>query len=160
MIQHWLRDTSRTLVDRNAGLQISYTVSKHLEDVERAIQCSSFKDTAAIGTGLPDRINQERVYDVIEGPVVLELVHMTDVGCPALALERVRQYRENRALQARIDHTASDSEGEGLDWDGPLQQYPRRCLKLFLSDGIMELQAMELERLPFELGVTPMGTKV
>lgn len=44
-----------------------------------------------------------------------------------------------------------------------LPQYPRNRLKLYLSDGFQELEALEYEghRLPgVILGRTPMGTKV
>ena len=150
------------MVELNDVPHINFTIEDYIQEVEEAIKNTSFKDMAVPGTGLPNRITQDRVYDIFEGPVVLELVHLTDAGVSPTALEKVRQNRERQALQDRITHFGT-SEGPGLAEGGsgwPLEPYPRKCLKLFLSDGFMELQAIELERLPFELGVTPMGTKV
>ena len=139
--------------------------------VDETLRSTSFKDSAAPGTGLPNRINQPKVNDLIEGPITLELVHATDVGVSALQLEKVRQYREHKALMDRVGFHADPSEEQSppgsprTDWQSATSssadEYPRKRLKMFLSDGFLELQAIEVERLlPFELGTTPMGTKV
>lgn len=84
---------------------------------------------------------------------------MTDIGVSAFRLERVRQEREHTILLDRITQTSQASQE--VHWLRPkLEKYPRKRLKLFLTDGFVELQAVELEKLPFELGVTPMGCKV
>ena len=102
---------------------------------------------------------------MLRDPVVLELVHLSELGVSALTLEGVRQERERRMYLDRRTHTSSSAEGQELrpvDLAIPyLEPYPRRRLKLFLSDGRVELQAIELERLnDVKLGTTPMGTKV
>lgn len=117
------------------------------------------------GTGLPNRVNKPKVHTTLEKPVVLELVHLTDVGVGAMALERVRQNRERRIFLDQMARTCDSYEAQtlrDLEWLRPeLEEYPRKRLKLFLSDGNTELQAIELERLEgIALGTTPMGTKV
>ncbi|TEB25650.1 hypothetical protein FA13DRAFT_1637141, partial [Coprinellus micaceus] len=152
------------------GCEPEFTLAVYKREVDEAIRSTSFRDSAAPGTGLPNRINQGKVNDFIEGPITLELVHMTDIGVSALRLERVRQYREHRALMDRMGHTVDPPEEQSApgsprsDWQSAASstadEYPRRRLKMFLSDGFLELQAIEIERLPLELGTTPMGIKV
>jgi hypothetical protein len=145
------------------GHDPDFNFYSYREEVFKAILCSSFSHTAVPGTGLPRRVNHSKVHHHLKGPVVLELVHLTDIGVSALKLERVRQDRDRRAYLDRVAQTTS-SGGQALrevEWLGPKpEKYPRKCLKLFLSDSALELQAIELEPLPLVLGDTPMGTKV
>lgn len=97
--------------------------------------------------------------------MVLELVHLMDVGISAKTLEGIRQERERKVYLDRKAHTSSSMGGGDLrevDFSQPyLTPYPRRRLQMFLSDGTTELQAIECEHLTnIELGTTPMGTKV
>lgn len=141
----------------------NFTLAQHREELAKLLLCTSLSETAVPGTGLPGRINQSKVSHFLKGPVILELVHMTDVGVSALGLERVRQTRERRMFLDKVARTPSQ-EGQALrelEWLRPkFDKYPRKRLKLFLSDGFLELQAIELEPLPFELGETAMGVKV
>ncbi|KAJ3518699.1 hypothetical protein NMY22_g13548 [Coprinellus aureogranulatus] len=110
----------------------------------------------------PNRIAHPRFYNIIRGPIVLELVHLTDVGVSALTLECARQDYTRRRFLGKIARAGS-TEGQvlgDLGWQAMVEEYPRRRLKLTLSDGYTELQALELERLPFQLGVTSMGRKI
>lgn len=45
---------------------------------------SKLQTTAEGGTGLPLRVSNSMTYTIIEPPVILELVHMTEVGVSAL----------------------------------------------------------------------------
>lgn len=147
------------------GREPDFSFSSYQQCIIEAVQGSSFSDIAEPGTGLPEGINSEKVHISLEKTTVLELVHLTDIGVSALTLEGVRQEREHRLYLDRLARSSSCQQGQVLrdyEWLRPrLVPYPRRRLKLFLSDGSIELQAIEFERLSnIELGVTPMGTKV
>jgi RecQ-mediated genome instability protein 1 len=155
--------TVQKLVEAH-GHRADYDFPQLRQDVSDAIEGSSFRDIAERGSGLPEEITREQTHVSLQNAVVLELVHLTDIGVSAMTLEGVRQDRERSIFLDRVSHISSSQEGlslRELDWLRPdLQAYPRRRLKLFLSDGTTELQAVELERLSnIELGSTPMGTK-
>ena len=164
MHQEWLRCKTRDLVEEN-GHQAEFDVPGLVQAVADAIEHSSFKDIAEPGTGIPKGVTQKKAHLVLDGPMILELVHLTDVGISAITLEGVRQEREHRFYLDRLAHSSSSQQGRILrefDWlRQDITPYPRRRLKMFLSDGSKELQAIESERVPgIALGVTPMGTKV
>lgn len=115
------------------------------------------------GTGFDANLSFSTMCNTIQGPMVLELKHLTDIGISAFQLEKVR-YSRDRSFHAKL--LALAAEGKITMPDNlqevrkRLPQYPRKCLKLVLSDGVRELEAVELEPLNIHLGVTPMGTKV
>lgn len=115
------------------------------------------------GTGIPDSTLLPTMCTHIEGPIVLELVHLTDIGLSAFTIEKVRQAR---ARSFYIKLLALGMNGEVVSDDkllsirGKLPSYPHKCLKLVLSDGTNELEAIELEPLDLQLGRTAMGVKV
>ena len=115
------------------------------------------------GTGFEANLSFSTMCDAIQGPMVLELKHLTDIGVSAFQLEKVR-YSRDRSFHAKLFALAAEGEvatPEDLqEIRKKLPQYPRKCLKLTLSDGVRELEAIELEPLDVQLGVTPMGTKV
>lgn len=125
----------------------------------------SLKDIATPETGLTPFINSPTACGTIEGPLVLEIVHITEIGVCAFDLEEVRQERAHIHHQRRISAIRSATRERESQ---PIQQsvqalpdYPRERLKLVLSDGFIELEAIECGRLPdIVLGETPMGTKV
>lgn len=147
------------------GHEPDYNFEKHWQAIDDALKCTPFTKMAVPGTGLNYHITHPKVHGTLE-KAVLELVHMTDIGISVLDLERVRQNRDRRTYLNIVSQTPRP-EGEATrDSDvyprvRMLEEYPRRRLKLFLSDGFIELQAIECERLSqIELGETPMGTKV
>ncbi|KAJ3537670.1 hypothetical protein NMY22_g5499 [Coprinellus aureogranulatus] len=130
--------------------------------LEEAILQASFRDIAIEGTGLSTLIDAPTGFQgEIQGPVVLELVHLTDVGVSAFDLEAVRQRRQRIEFEDTVSRIRAMIGRRGLPEDRPLPQYPRRRLKLFLSDGFRELEAVECELLAgLALGQTCMGTKL
>jgi len=162
--QEWLRRRAREVIEA-PGHEPDFSFSSYQHQIADAILGSPFSDIAEPGTGLPDGINSEKFHISLEKTIVLELVHLTDIGISAMTLEGVRQEREHRVYLDRLARSSSSQQGQVLreyEWLRPrLEPYPRRRLKLFLSDGSIELQAIEFEHLfDIELGVTPMGTKV
>ena len=84
-----------------------------------------------------------------------------------LCAEKVRSKQVHRSGRSfHLKMRALSIEGKVATEDGLLEmkrrlpQYPHKCLKLTLSDGTVELDAIELEPLGLRLGATPMGTKV
>jgi RecQ-mediated genome instability protein 1 len=115
------------------------------------------------GTGLHHRIGSPTVHTTLEGHIVLELVHITDIGVSALSLERARQDRDQSIylkLLASAQAGRTTTEKGWLDLKNALPEYPRGVLKLILSDGHTELQAVEYKCLPFKLGKSKIGLKV
>ncbi|KAJ3547517.1 hypothetical protein NMY22_g1619 [Coprinellus aureogranulatus] len=156
--------TARAIVQTH-GQEPDFDLARYRALMDVALKCSSFAMAAIPGTGLPNRINEPKVDHFLRGPVILELVHVTEIGISAFTLERVRQDRERKLFLDRVAHTGTletrASCNRNRTGHGELQlEYPRKCLKFFLSDGFLELQAIELEQLPFKLGQTPMGTKI
>lgn len=102
----------------------------------------------------------------LEGPIILEVTHLTEVGASVFDVEDVRlarrclQWEERKAVARSL---AVNEAGRSAQPSVPLPQYPRDRLKLYLSDGFLELEALESPEhrlLGVALGRTPMGTKV
>lgn len=124
---------------------------------------SRFSEVAVPGTGLLPRIYGGMVYTEINGPVVLELVHLTEVGISAFELDEIREQRDKASragLMSLAERGLLPTSTNIANVQATLPPYPRKCLKLILSDGTTELPALECEALPLELGKTRMGLKV
>ena len=136
---------------------------KFAEAVTGRIVDSKFSEVAVPGTGLSPRIYRGMVYMEIDGPVVLELVHLTEVGVSAFELDKIRE-EHDKASQASLMSLAErgllPTSRNRANIQATLPPYPRKCLKLILSDGTTELPALECEPLPLELGETQIGLKV
>ncbi|TEB22672.1 hypothetical protein FA13DRAFT_1641002 [Coprinellus micaceus] len=130
--------------------------------LHESVQNTSLQKIAMAGTGLTPLTNSPTAHGTIEGPLVLELVHLTEIGVSALALEGIRQERAHIIHQRRLSTVRFVTRGERLqEQEQILPEYPRERLKLVLTDGFNELEAIECGRLPdIVLGKTPMGTKV
>lgn len=121
---------------------------------------SNLEDSMVPGTGLPtDAQNMQN--GVIKGPVLVEIIAMSEIGHSAFTLSNVANEREEwqksaEARAARGDNDLGDEEDLG-----PMPQFPRSMLHFEVSDGSEFLQAIEDEPLPdFELGSTMLGFKV
>lgn len=98
------------------------------------------------------------------GPILCQIVDMTEIGHSAFSLRNVRQTRIDRADMAGL---AAEEEGDengqppenGEDYTIP--PYPRATLRLTLSDGFRIVHGFEYRPLPtLKLGETPLGAKV
>ncbi|KAJ2911491.1 hypothetical protein MD484_g8924, partial [Candolleomyces efflorescens] len=168
-LKEWLLNISRDIGEKNFLLQSANDdvygdgLLTFFEELESMILCSKFSETMMAGSGLPPQISLPTMHTIIKGPIVLELIHMTDVGCSALALERVRIDRDQLLflnLSAAVRDRRMPSAAETAKWERELPTFPRGSLKLWLTDGLTELEARELKPLPMALGLTPMGIKV
>ncbi|CCO30366.1 hypothetical protein BN14_04393 [Rhizoctonia solani AG-1 IB] len=119
--------------------------------VEEQLLQSSLADSAVRDTGFPDTDS----HDVKISNTLCEIVALTEIGHSAFTLKNVRQARVDKEDLAGL---AGDLE-DGEDYSIP--KYPRSMLRFELSDGTKTMRAIEYRRIPdFELGVTPLGTKV
>ncbi|KAJ3514031.1 hypothetical protein NMY22_g14870 [Coprinellus aureogranulatus] len=163
----WLARTIDGIVDETEMPFFDYAHLTHV--VGEKILNSRLEEIVVPGTGLhrpADRgphLNRF-AHGVLEGPILLEITHIIEVGEPALDLEAIRQERVRIKHQERME-TVRRVLAPGQD-DQPVHTpalpcYPRRCLKIFFTDGSAELEAVECERLPgIALGETPMGRKI
>lgn len=109
------------------------------------------------GTGLvlPRNINDGKAHILPADGVLMQIVSLAEIGHSALSLQNVRETRINR--EGMDEEAARIAEED----EGPLEDYPRRMLKMELSDGATSIQAIEYKRLPeLVLGKTPLGHKV
>ena len=160
--QGWLLKTCEEIKEI-LGLSPDEHFEEYGDEIERRILHSKFSDIMQGGTGLHHRIGSSTIHTTIEGPIVLELLHITDVGISAFSLERVRQDRDQMLY---LELLALARAGQIITEEGllgvkhALPEYPRGVLKLILTDGHTEIQAVEYKRLPFKLGKSKIGLKV
>ncbi|TEB28731.1 hypothetical protein FA13DRAFT_1633038 [Coprinellus micaceus] len=134
-----------------------------VHQLHESIQNSSLRDITVPGTGLAAPSNSQTAHGDLTGPLVLELVHMTEIGVSAFDLEGVRQERAHIRHQRRLATVRNVTGGRRQQQERRLDlpDYPRKRLKLFLTDGFIELEGIECGHLStIALGKTPMGTKV
>lgn len=109
------------------------------------------------GTGLPQSA-VTAVHTTLAGPVLVEIVSITDIGISAYQLNKTRIVREERQA------AGEEEEGEGdidIEGEGPVPVYPRSMLQCEVSDGATTLRAIEYRAIPeLTLGTTPLGFKV
>lgn len=104
------------------------------------------------------------------GPVLVQIVGLTEIGASAFTLTNVRQARLDKAdmtgLTNAKDDEANEDEGErrkdqAEEEDATMPKYPRSMLSMSLSDGTVTMKAIEFKKIPgLVLGETPLGCKV
>ncbi|KAJ7773414.1 hypothetical protein B0H16DRAFT_148641 [Mycena metata] len=131
-----------------------------IEQVESQLLQSDLADSMSHGTGIPLHLLTAE-SGTLRGPVLVEIVALTEVGTSALALDQVRVARAERlAAGAGMGDEENEADLE-VDGEGPVPNYPRGMLRFELHDGVSTLSAIEYRRLPeLTLGVTPLGYKM
>ena len=127
-----------------------------INNVENQLLESDFRDSMLEGTGLPLNICNLNNTKLRCGPVLCEVISITEIGHSAFNLLNVRQTRNER------DYLEVLASEEGIENDeGPCPDYPRTMLRLELTDGTTTVPAIEFRKLPeLKLGETPLGFKV
>lgn len=158
--QQWISDRIEETVEDTSMPFFDYDHIVH--SLHESVHNTPLHEIAVAGTGLPPLANPPTAHGNIEGPLVLELVHIVDIGVSAFDLEEVRQERAHIRHQRRVSRVRSATGEQPLqEREQVLPEYPRERLKLVLTDGFAELEAIECRRLPgIAMGKTPMGTKV
>ena len=152
--QEWL-EGCYTWIQEELHLNPARHMPQILENVNTQLLESDFADSMLAGTGIPQTA-LGAVHTVIKGPILVEVVDMTDIGHSAYSLMQVYESRVEYRKQAALRDASGD---EGLQ--KPMPKYPRSMLQFQLSDGVSVLPAIEHKSLPqFELGETPLGYKV
>ncbi|KAK0193838.1 hypothetical protein F5146DRAFT_977076 [Armillaria mellea] len=131
-------------------------ILKHVED---QLLCSNLQDSMLQGTGLPaDITNPDTQHTIVTGPVLVEIVSITDIGVSAYNLNKTRITRDERIAAGEQEVGEGDVEVEG---EGPIPAYTRSMLRMDLSDGTTVLKSMEYRPLKdITLGETPLGCKL
>ncbi|KAK0469712.1 uncharacterized protein EV420DRAFT_58081 [Desarmillaria tabescens] len=130
-----------------------------LKHVEEQLLCSNLQDSMLQGTGLPpDIANPDTQHTIVAGPVLVEIVSITDIGVSAYNLNKIRITREERIAAGEQEVGEGDVEVEG---EGPIPAYTRSMLRMEISDGTTILRSMEYRPLKdVTLGETPLGCKL
>ncbi|KAK0450248.1 hypothetical protein EV421DRAFT_1323816 [Armillaria borealis] len=116
-------------------------IQQILKHVEEQLLCSNLQDSMFQGTGLPaDITNPETQHTVVAGPVLVEIVSITDIGVSAYNLNKIRITRDERIAAGEQEVGEGDVEVEG---EGPIPAYTRSMLRMDLSDGTIILKSME-----------------
>ncbi|CAK5268393.1 unnamed protein product [Mycena citricolor] len=128
-----------------------------IQNVEAQLLQSDLCDSMCHGTGIPLSL-LTAVSGTLRGPVLVEIVAITEVGASALALDQVRVVRDERLAAGEIE--GDDEVDLEVDGEGAVPNYPRSMLRFELSDGASKVSAFEYRPLPeLNLGVTPLGYK-
>ncbi|EPQ54219.1 hypothetical protein GLOTRDRAFT_11659, partial [Gloeophyllum trabeum ATCC 11539] len=147
----WLEQCYEYILE-NLKLDPSTDLQNIIHNVEAQFLQSDLQDSTVPGTGLPPDIF---TYDGmrLQGPILVQISAITDIGQSAFSLQNVRQTRLDRADLAGLGQ-------EGDEDEGPIPRYPRSMLRFQLSDGNLSIKAVEYRKLPqLELGETPLGYK-
>ncbi|KZS94274.1 DUF1767-domain-containing protein [Sistotremastrum niveocremeum HHB9708] len=125
--------------------------------VQTQLLASDLRDSMLPGTGAPSNI-AELDNAFLAGPVLVQILAITDIGHSAFSLQTTRQTRIDKADLAGLAEAEGDSEEEDAN---SIPKYPRGMLRFELSDGSQTFPAIEYRRIKdLELGVTPLGYKV
>jgi RecQ-mediated genome instability protein 1 len=132
-----------------------------IQHVNTQFLASDMRDSTVANTGLPMSF-KNMGYGRVPGPVLVQIMSLTDIGQSAFTLKNVRQTRLEREDLAGLEEENGDDGDENEDEDaGPVPKYPRGMLKLELTDGSMIIPAIEFRKIPqLQLGETPLGCKV
>ncbi|KAI0719278.1 hypothetical protein C8T65DRAFT_569240 [Cerioporus squamosus] len=126
-----------------------------IENINTQLLESDFADSMVAGTGFPPNA-LTAAHAVVEGPILVEVIDIMDIGHSAYSLQQVYESRVEYHKQAELRDANGDEEQPK-----PMPKYPRSMLQLQLSDGHLVLPAIEFKHLAqFELGETPLGCKV
>ena len=118
---------------------------------------SDLADSTISGTGFP--LVDAKTSTRIPGPILCQIVGLTDIGHSAFSLKNTRQMRIDKADMTGLALAQGDEEA--ANDEGPVPKYPRGMLRFQLSDGSVSLSAFEYRRLPqLDLAETPLGYKV
>lgn len=133
---------------------------------------SDLCDSAMRDTGFPNGIQQMKNGIIgtraSGGPILVQIVAITDIGVSAFTLKNVRQSRLDKAdmtgltKEKDLDEEGADgAQPPGEDEDATMPPYPRSMLSLLISDGTVTIKAIEAKRFDgLVLGETPLGCKL
>lgn len=144
-------------------------IPRLIAEVTSQLLQSNLSDSMIQFTGLPRNISPADGMgdDVEPGPktlgrtVLVEVLSITEIGSSAFTLAGVKQAREDRADLGLDQGRENGEQAQDEEDEGPIPMYPRSMLRFILSDGSVNLNAIEYKRLSdIQLGVTPLGFKV
>lgn len=154
----WANQCYSWLIDEE-GLSPDRDLEKIQDDMRTQILLSDLHDSMLHGTGIPTQCAAADYAAAVEGhPILVQITSITDIGVSAFHLEQTRSTREERFKKGA---TEGEEDGDVEVDEGPVPKYQRGMLKFTVSDGALNLQAVEYRKLPqFRLGETKLGLKV
>lgn len=151
--QEWLNDCYNW-VREEYHLDPAAQMDQIIQNVDTQLLESDLRDSMVPGTGIP-QASPEVKQTIIRGPVLVQVLSIMDIGQSAFSLMNVRQARLERADLAGLAGAEDDED------EGPIPSYPRSMLRLELTDGSVNLPAVEHRRIPeLKLGESQLGLKV
>lgn len=124
---------------------------------------SDLADSMLPGTGISQRILRDSESNPVrvKGPVLVQIMSITDIGVSAWNLDKTRQIREERENSGAEQAEPEAEVDLDIEGEGPIPPYTRSMLRLEISDGCTTLRAMEYRKIAdLVLGETPLGYKV
>ena len=147
-LKEWL-ESCYAWIEQEHHLDPATQMDEIIRQVDAQLLQSDLSDSMLAGTGLPHNIAE--LTTTFAGPILVEIVSLTDIGTSAFTLQTTRQ--------ARMEYDESPPEEEEEDNGKP--EYPRATLRFNLSDGATIIKGWEYQSLPeIVLGETPLGYKV
>ena len=151
----WLQD--QLSLDPNA----EHPSQDLLDNVDFQLLQSDLSDSMLHHTGLPTRVQSMKngviATPATGGPILVQVLEAMEIGASAFNLMNVRQAKKDGTDLSGLAVGTEEEGGEGAKE----AKYPRGILSLTLSDGSMQVKAIEYKRIEgLTLGETPLGFKV
>jgi RecQ-mediated genome instability protein 1 len=151
----WLQD--QLSLDPNA----EHAPQHLLDNVDLQLLQSDLSDSMLHHTGLPTRVQSIKngviATPATGGPILVQILEVMEIGASAFNLMNVRQARKDGTDLSGLAVGTEEEGGEGAKE----ATYPRGMLSLTLSDGSVQVKAIEYRKIEgLALGETPLGFKV
>ncbi|KAI9440019.1 hypothetical protein H4582DRAFT_1812909, partial [Lactarius indigo] len=153
---NWLQQCYTWVIGEH-GLNPATDMAKIMEHVESQLLMSDLTDSMVSGSGLLHDLPSLRKGALSGPPVLVQILALTEIGHSAFNLMNIRQAKADRADLSGLARGDNDDETD----EGPVPNYPRSMLHFQLSDGTIQLNAIEYKKIPqLDLENTPLGYKV
>jgi len=151
----WLQD--QLSLDPNA----QHPSQDLLYNIDSQLLQSDLSDSMLHHTGLPTRVQSMKngviATPATGGPILVQVLEIMEIGTSAFNLINVRQARKDGTDLSGLAVGTEEEGGEGAKE----AKYPRGMLSLTLSDGSVQVKAVEYKKIEgLTLGETPLGFKV
>lgn len=132
-----------------------------LDNIDLQLLQSDLSDSMLHNSGLPTRVQSMKNVVIATpatgGPILVQILEMMEIGVSAFNLMNVRQARKDGTDLSGLAVGTEEEGGEGAKE----AKYPRGMLSLTLSDGSVQIKAIEYRKIEgLVLGEIPLGFKV
>ncbi|KAH8826683.1 hypothetical protein DL96DRAFT_1465939 [Flagelloscypha sp. PMI_526] len=130
------------------------------DEMRTQILLSDLRDSMLQGTGIPTQSAGSNFsgFMGVKEHVLVQITSITDIGVSAFHLDQTRVAREERFQKGAVE---GEEDGDVEVDEGPVPKYQRGMLAFQLTDGALNLEAIEYRPLQdFRLGETKLGLKL